>query len=73
MDESAIVQKCALHVSLMSVCVRARQKEVKKEMNVYYSRPCLITSSRIEYEGINYAHSPTKCSALGKQEDSVYS
>lgn len=42
-------------------------------MHDFYSRLCLITSLRMEYEGINYAHSPTKCSALGKQEDTVYS
>lgn len=71
-DESAIVCKCTMHV-FVDVCVSGGKEGRKKEMNVIHTRLCLITSSRIEYEGINYAHSPTECSALGKQEDTVYS
>lgn len=66
-DKSAIVRKRT------SAHLCERYGSGRKEMNVFYSRLCLITSLGIEYEGINYDHSPTECSALGKQEDTVYS
>lgn len=66
--KSIIVRRCTLQVR-----VNGQDEDRKREMSTFYSQLCLITSLRIEYEGISYAHSPTECSALGKQEDTVYS
>lgn len=69
-DMRSIVRKRTLR----TLCERAREKEVRKrEMNVFYSELRLITSLGIKCSGINYPHSPSECSALGKQEYTVYS
>lgn len=53
--KSAIVKKCTLQV-------------VPGRCMSFPCRPCLITSLRTEYEGINNGRPPSECSALGKQD-----
>lgn len=51
------------------------EKVGRKRRGDECSRPDLFNyiPKREEYEGVNYPHSPSECSALGKHRDAVYS
>lgn len=49
-------------------CSSTRACVCMKETDIFYSKLSLITSLGMKCNGINYAHSPSRCSALRKQD-----
>lgn len=57
-----------LQCECSSSSARVRACVCMKETDIFYSKLSLITSLGMKCNGINYAHSPSRCSALRKQD-----